>query len=437
MVTTRRGADTQSPQIGSVTRSARKRFIDDSAASTPTRNTKKRRSASADEQSSQEDTPKLDLAKDSDSSRSTPDLAASVSTPVRRSTRSRQPKSADSSQESGLETPTDTPKDDESVYGTPAGEDTPSVYATPATNLRPGLRGAACPCPPPSVTPKPRTVEDESEEATPKANAPDLAAMENDESKPSASTSTHIRFGSEDPPAIPEPVAEPAEEEVPSSTAEQEEEDSDDEAPEALTASSARDQARAAEEEAAKAVERQEAETKRKRQEREARLREQAIAAKKRKQEQVPKEIPADVASSATIQASDPSAILKPSKPTYDLHNLPALLPDDLLAAAPEVRPATPESGDESAEANSTARKEKVNNHLKFLDEKPAKDVKKGPVKVRVLEKGNKFLPPKVSTSGSRSVRDTWLQGRKMKEGKKGSFGGLERKKIGGGFLRK
>ncbi|KKY16467.1 putative u3 snorna associated [Diplodia seriata] len=360
MVTTRRGADTQSPQIGSVTRSTRKRFIDDSAASTPTRNNKKRRSNSAEDQSSQEDPPKLDLSKDSDSARNTPKA---------------------------------TPQDDESVY-----------------------------------------VEDEAEEATPKA------AMEDNESKAESASiplRTHIRFGSEDPPVVPEPASEPANEQIPSSTDEQEEEDSDDEAPEAVTASSARTQARAAEEEAAKVVERQEAEAKRKRQDREARLREQAAAAKKRKQEQEPKEIPADVASSATIQASDPSALLKPSKPAYDLHNLPALLPDDLLASAPKVRPATPESEDGSAQADATARKEKVNKHLKFLDEKPAKDVTKGPVKVRVLEKGNKFLPPKTSTSGSRTVRDTWLQGRKMTEGKRGLLGGLERKKLGGGFLRK
>ncbi|KAL1649922.1 hypothetical protein SLS58_001298 [Diplodia intermedia] len=391
MVTTRRGADTQSPQIGSVTRSTRKRFIDDSAASTPTRNNKKRRSNSAEDQSSQEDPPKLDLSKDSDSARSTPDLA----TPVRRSARGRP------SQDALPETPTAEPADTPKV--TP--QDGESVY-----------------------------VEDEAEEATPKA------AMEDNESKAESASiplRTHIRFGSEDPPVVREPASEPANEQVPSSTDEQEEEDSDDEAPEAVTASSARTQARAAEEETAKVVERQEAEAKRKRQDREARLREQAAAAKKRKQEQEPKEIPADVASSATIQASDPSALLKPSKPAYDLHNLPALLPDDLLASAPKVRPATPESEDGPAQADATARKEKVNKHLKFLDEKPAKDVKKGPVKVRVLEKGNKFLPPKTSTSGSRTVRDTWLQGRKMTEGRKGLFGGLERRKLGGGFLRK
>lgn len=118
---------------------------------------------------------------------------------------------------------------------------------------------------------------------------------------------------------------------------------------------------------------------------------------------------------------------------------MPAFLPDDLLAATPAVRPAMPESEDSiAAQAGAALRKkQKLNKHLKFLDEKPTKDVKKGPVKVRVLEKGNKFLPPKAVGSGSRSARDQWLQGRKVKETKKGSFGGLERKKVGGGFLRK
>ncbi|KAK7720625.1 hypothetical protein SLS57_005404 [Botryosphaeria dothidea] len=511
MVTTRRGADTQSPQVASATRATRKRFNDDSATSTPIRNTKKRRSNSAEEQSSQEeDVSKLDLTKDSTAEDSAPD----VSTPVRRSVRGRPRKGTNASQDATPETPVAekedeqpqagdtpmaTPNDDASVYGTPAGEDTPSVYATPATNLRPGLRSAACPCPnSPSLTPRPRTrgakstpskpsrlassqtVEAEDEEATPKAEsrtveeaegetpeaevrkeetikteepteeAPQAAEKQLQEetakaAEPKAGKSkaeepapiskkTHIRFGSEDPPVMPEPAPEPPRQEIPSSSFE--EEDSDDDAPEAVTASSAREQARVAEEETAKAIEKQDNEAKRKRQEREARLREQAAAAKKRKQEYEPKQIPADVASSATIQASDPAALRKLSRPSFDPSNLPALLPDDILAAAPEVRPATPESDDEQTGA-ATSKKEIVNKHLKFLDEKPPKDVKKGPVKVRVLEKGNKLLPPKVSNSGTKSVRDQWLQGRKAKEGKKGSFGGLERKKLGGGFLRR
>ncbi|EOD52122.1 putative immediate-early protein [Neofusicoccum parvum UCRNP2] len=443
MVTTRGGADTNSPAASSATRSGRKRFIDDSAQATPTRTTKKRRS-SADEQD--EATPKLDFGKDSaasasasDSAQDTQEPALSVSTPIRGRGRGRPRKDAapetpvagNKGQKPEQETTDDTPRapdatpqDDESVYGTPAGDDTPASVSTPSK---------------PSRLASSQTIDEDMDISTPKAEEP-----KPEESAP-APENTHIRFGSEDPPTIPEPPAEPpAQQEIPSSTAEQEE-DSDDEAPEAVTATSAREQARAAEEDAAKAIEKQESEAKRKRQDREARLREQATAAKKRKQEQAPPpppptEIPADVASSTTIQASDPSALHKrTTKPAYDLNNIPALLPADLLAAAPDVRPATPEPEEAgSVQADAAARKkEKLNKHLKFLDEKPAKDVKKGPVKVRVLEKGNKFLPPKVMSNGSKSVRDTWLQGRKIKETRKGSFGGLERKKVGGGFLRK
>lgn len=257
MVTTRGGADTSSPQLGSVTRSGRKRVIDDSITSTPTRNAKKRRSSAEDS---------------SDSAPDAQESAVSVSTPVRPKGRGRPPKNTKPSQDDVPETPVArakedlaapnaTPQEDESVYGTPAGDDTLSVYATPATNLHPTLHGSARPTPG-SVTPKPRnratrstpskpsrlissqTADEDNEESTPKAAEP-----------AQASKNTHIRFGSEDPPAVSEPVLEPPAKTDNHPSTVDDEEDSDDEAPEAVTTTSARKQARAAEQDAAKAVE--------------------------------------------------------------------------------------------------------------------------------------------------------------------------------------
>ncbi|KAK7508762.1 U3 snoRNA associated-domain-containing protein [Phyllosticta citriasiana] len=470
MVATRSGADTNSPLTNSATHSGRKRFQDDTPNGTPTRNNKKRKSSADGEEletpkipllarEEPQPTPNTQTTKTSEPSSETPrkgrgrpkkndnPLLEQVVTPV----------PAEKKGQAGAETPQekeasehkDGRQDDASIYGTPADDDDESIYATPATTMRPNLRGSARPTPA-SVTPKPRgraarntpskpsklissqTIDEGEEERSPKPEAPKEAG------KPKI-----IRFGSEDPPAVPEPAPEPPKKtEIPSSSAD---EDSDDEAPEAVTASSAREQARAAEEDAAKAVKEQEAATKRKRQEREARLREQAAASKRRKQkesESAPvSELvspPADVASSTTITASNPTALTKQSKPAYDLQNIPALLPDELLAAAPAVRPPTPEPAERRTGFDQKEGvKKKLNRHLKFLDEKPAKDIKKGPVRLHVLEKGNKKLPPKVNNQ-SKNMRDQWLAGRRTQANKgKNVFGGPERKKTGGGFLRK
>ncbi|KAK8195384.1 U3 snoRNA associated-domain-containing protein [Phyllosticta capitalensis] len=469
MVSTRSGADTQSPLTNSVTRSAKKRFQDDTPNGTPTRNNKKPRKSSEDEdelgtpkipllaRENPQSTPTTQTTKTSEPSSETPKKGrgrprkSDISQPEQMLT----PVPADKKQAS-VETPREEAKsaqqdgsqEDGSVYGTPAEDDDASIYATPATTMRPNLRGSARPTPA-SVTPKPRgraarttpskpsrlissqTIDEGEEESTPKAE-PQVVE------KPKI-----IRFGSEDPPVIPEPVPEPPKKaEIPTSSAD-EDEDSDDEAPEAVTTSSAREQARAAEEDAAKAVKEQEAAAKRKRQEREARLREQAAASKRRKQKEAESALasedvspPADVASSTTITASNPAELSKQSK--YDLQNIPALLPDDLLAAAPAVRPPTPEPVERATVLDrKEVEKKKLNKHLKFLDEKPAKDIKKGPVRLHVLEKGNKKLPPKVNNQ-SKNMREQWLAGRRAQSSKgKKNFGGPERKKTGGGFLRK
>lgn len=106
--------------------------------------------------------------------------------------------------------------------------------------------------------------------------------------------------------------------------------------------------------------------------------------------------------STATLQGSTTQDARRPG--------LPALLPDDILNAAPSTRPPTPP-------ADEVAPVLKKPNKLKFLDktEKRPKDVKMDDTTIRVLDEGpsrkkaKTTLPPKSSKSG-RNARDNWLK---------------------------
>lgn len=88
---------------------------------------------------------------------------------------------------------------------------------------------------------------------------------------------------------------------------------------------------------------------------------------------------------------------------------LPALLPDDILNAAPDVRPPTP-----PAEEMEIVRPKPTK--LRFLEkkEKAPKDLQMGDVTIRVLDrdvsrkKSKTALPPKSSKS-SQNARQAWL----------------------------
>ena len=106
---------------------------------------------------------------------------------------------------------------------------------------------------------------------------------------------------------------------------------------------------------------------------------------------------------------------------------LPALLPDDILAADPVTRSLTPPLDQKHAE------KPKRKKHI-FVETapKPPKDIKRGPVKIRVLEGGRQNLPPKASKE-SRNMKESWLVGRRGRNG----AAVMERRKIGLGFTRR
>ncbi|KAL1883679.1 hypothetical protein Plec18167_002686 [Paecilomyces lecythidis] len=105
--------------------------------------------------------------------------------------------------------------------------------------------------------------------------------------------------------------------------------------------------------------------------------------------------------STATLQGSVIQDSRRPA--------LPALLPDEILNAAPDVRPPTPPPED-------VAPEQKKPNKLRFLDkvEKAPKDIRRGGTAVRVLDgkKSTAVLPPKISKAG-RNVREGWLTGKR------------------------
>ena len=102
---------------------------------------------------------------------------------------------------------------------------------------------------------------------------------------------------------------------------------------------------------------------------------------------------------------------------------LPALLPDDILAAKPVIRPPAPPP----------SAKIVPNQKRKLLDveSQSPKDIKRGNVKVRVLQDERASLPPKASQT-SKALRESWLAGRR---GAKGNII-VPRRRLGGGFVR-
>ena len=101
---------------------------------------------------------------------------------------------------------------------------------------------------------------------------------------------------------------------------------------------------------------------------------------------------------------------------------LPALLPDDILAAEPVMRLPTPPP----TITTITSKKRRFID----ADPKPLKDIKRGPVRVRILEDSKSVLPPRASKA-SRSLKESWLAGQR---GRKDVVS--QRRKPGGGFLR-
>ena len=257
---------------------------------------------------------------------------------------------------------------------------------------------------------------------------------------------THKRFGTEEPEIVETTISAQVADVNQNPSAPHQttiEEESEDDAPEALTAAAGLEQSRNATTEAARAVaryaikrahivisdltiHRQRKITREKRQAHGTLLKEQAQLAKKASH----RDKNLSSKSSADTVASESGAIpvdcYRSTKTTKSRtkDRLPLLLPDEILAVEPTTRPLTPP-------LETVASKPQKYRFLERGFQHP-KDVKKGSLTVRVLKIDNSVLPPKVSKV-SKSFKETWLAGRR---GRQGGIG-LERRKIGAGFVRK
>jgi U3 small nucleolar RNA-associated protein 16 len=217
------------------------------------------------------------------------------------------------------------------------------------------------------------------------------------EAQAPASKTKHFRFDSEEPEL---PVEMETEAPEPQQKGQDNEDSSDDdEAPEAIDNSAQMSKIRleAKKQERARQIEEQLRKEKRKQLD------------ELRKQQAKQKEVTKLAPGSADDQLSESTETLRGST-TQDARRsaLPALLPDEILNAAPVARPPTPPL----EELNISHKKP---NKLKFLDatEKRPKDVKLGDVTIRVLDenptkKAKTILPPKASKTGQ-NAKQNWL----------------------------
>lgn len=230
--------------------------------------------------------------------------------------------------------------------------------------------------------------------------------------------SKHIRFSSASP--APEDIEVEAESAAQPHLSSHEDTDSDeDAAPEELTVADAHTQQKP---KSAKAKHRRKAKNK-------ARKERRSRVAAKLKEESSLEVSDAEDAESAPTDAAVETAL--------DPDNLPELLPDHILNAEPSLPPDTENT--KRARPNANARKRhwlRANGQINVPGDKKAKDVKRGPVSVRVLEEQNKMLAPKV-VSDTRHVRDGWMKGRQnvaRGQGKKGAGKGegkMQRRAFG------
>ncbi|KAL8691358.1 MAG: hypothetical protein Q9218_003402 [Villophora microphyllina] len=312
---------------------------------------------------------------------------------------------------------------------------------TPASNEKPALQGERAPC---SDQKSIDSREKKTKNSGPRDPRMDVTSLvdarhrnppADSETKSSCPrpSSRHKRFGSEDPqyiPLVPYPKSSVSQISDPSKIDEEvQEASSEDEAPEVVTQATGLEKARFTAAEAAKAVEAQRAVEKQKRKERDRLLKTQSKAPKKQPKEADPLDKQHRTSSDDDTPDQIPPSPLA-SSDQVDWTNkrpLPDLLPEEILAAEPPTRLPTPPPRDNLV-------KVPTNKKRRFLEEsnKPPKDIKKGNVRIRVLDDRKSILPPKVSKA-SQMIRETWLAGRKGPRGR----GLIERRKVGAGFIRR
>lgn len=271
----------------------------------------------------------------------------------------------------------------------------------------------------------------ESSIASPAADAP-------------AQPKAHVRFGSEEPTAnlkghtryeAPAPAPTPA-------AAEQDDADSgsdSDEAPEMVSTSAAASKAATLAADASRAQAAQSEKERKKREAREQRVAAEQ-AAKRERDALKAKKAAARAAKAARLSsvAEEAQSDEEDSTPAITRAALPSLLPDSLLADLDDVRPPTPPP-EARGRTEEELRREKLNHHIKFLEQssKAPKDRRVGKHHVAVLGQQSKKMAAKVSRN-TKGVRESWLKGRQGQVAKgKPRIGKTHRAKFGGGgFLR-
>lgn len=259
----------------------------------------------------------------------------------------------------------------------------------------------------------------------------------------------HVRFGSEEPTMnakghtrydAPAPVL---------AATQQDGDDDDsgsdsDEAPEQVSTSAAASRAAASQAETARALAAAQEKERAKRSAREARLASEQAAKRERDALKASKAA-ARAAKAARLSSIHEAASEDEDNEPAHSHahtssSIPSLLPASLLANISDERPPTPPP-EARGKSDEELRREKLNRHIKFLEQssKAPKDRRVGKHHVAVLGERSGVLPAKVS-KGSRGVREGWLKGRdgaKKKKGGKKTVGKTQRASFGGrGFLR-
>ncbi|KAF2993739.1 hypothetical protein E8E13_000476 [Curvularia kusanoi] len=254
----------------------------------------------------------------------------------------------------------------------------------------------------------------------------------------------HVRFGSEEPTANLKGHTRyeaPAAASTAAATAQNDDDDSgsdSDEAPEMVSTSAAATKAAAAAADTSRALAAQTEKERKKREARLARIAEEQ-AAKRERDALKAKKAAARAAKAARLssvaEAADED---EDDTPMLDRSALPSLLPDDLLATLGDVRPPTPPP-EARGKTEEELRREKLNHHIKFLEQssKAPKDRRVGKHHVAVLGQQSKNMAAKVSRN-TKGVREAWLKGRQgQKTQGKPRLGKTHRAKFGGGgFLR-
>ena len=167
---------------------------------------------------------------------------------------------------------------------------------------------------------------------------------------------------------------------------------------------------------------------KQRRRDRDARLKLQAKLARpsKRKLQGSTAETDSLLSPSTLIgSANDPNADSEARSTALKESRLPVLLPEEILSTEPMVRFPTPPPETSNSESRLVKKR-----RLLDIESKPPKDIRHGSLIIRVLDSGSRNMPPKASKE-SKMLREAWLTGQR------GPKGGIERRKLGGGFIRR